>query len=245
MGGLRKRMPVTFWTFIIGTLALMGAPGLSGFFSKDSILMAAHRFQPSLFVIGLATAFLTAYYMTRLVVVAFLGKPRTAEAEHGHDGPFAMTAPLVILAVLSIVAGWPFIANGVFGQPFMHHLHEIPHVNMVVGLAIAVFVIGAVVGWTLYARAEKDPILIPTLRDKFYFDELYAALIAGTHDLLAKLSGWIDKWIIDGLLVRGLSGGAWGSGFVLRLFQFGNLQGYAFLFGVGVVALMYFVVFVN
>ena len=80
-------------------------------------------------------------------------------------------------------------------------------------------------------------------RNKFYFDELYAALIAGTHDLVAKISGYFDKWIIDGLLVRGLSGGAWGTGFALRFFQFGNLQGYAFLFGVGVVGLIFFMVF--
>ena len=92
-------------------------------------------------------------------------------------------------------------------------------------------------------RKGQDPILIPLFRNKFYFDELYAALIAGTQELLASVSAYIDKWIIDGVLVRGLSGAAWGVGFVLRFFQFGNLQGYAFLFGAGVVALIYFMVF--
>jgi NADH-quinone oxidoreductase subunit L len=183
--------------------------------------------------------------MTRLVAVAFFGRARTHEAEHGHDGPPAMTWPLIILAVLSVCAGWPIVGGTIFGHPFMEKLHETPHAVIVPILASAVFILGVVIGWTLYARAEKEPIFIGFLRDKFYFDELYAALIAGTHDLLAKLSGVIDKWIIDGLLVRGLSGGAWGFGFALRFFQFGNLQGYAFLFGAGVVAVLYYVVFVH
>jgi NADH-quinone oxidoreductase subunit L len=243
MGGLRTRMPKTFWTFAIGTAALMGVPGFAGFFSKDAILLAAHNSQPWIFVIGLGTAFLTSFYMTRLLVVAFLGRPRSPEAEHGHDGPPAMTWPLLILAVLSVISGWAFFAQRIFGEPFMHRLEENGHLLRVPIFAVLVFAMGAVVGWMLYARAEKDPVLIPMFRDKFYFDELYGALVAGTHDLVAKLSAMFDKWIIDGLLVRGLSAVTWGTGFGLRFFQFGNLQGYAFLFGAGVVALIYFTVF--
>ena len=103
---------------------------------------------------------------------------------------------------------------------------------------------GSAGGWFLYKGAAKDPILIPPFKNKFYFDELYAALIAGTQDLLASLSNYIDKWVIDGVLVRGLSGAAWAGGFALRFFQFGNLQGYAFLFGVGVVGLIFYMLFV-
>jgi NADH-quinone oxidoreductase subunit L len=95
----------------------------------------------------------------------------------------------------------------------------------------------------LYRGKDADPILIPPFKNKFYFDEIYAALIAGTQEVLAKLSAFIDKWIIDGILVRVSSGAVWGLGFVLRFFQFGNLQGYALLFGAGVVALIYFMVF--
>ena len=90
----------------------------------------------------------------------------------------------------------------------------------------------------------KDPILIPVFKNKFYFDELYAALFAGTQDLLASLSSYFDKWVIDGVLVRGLSSAAWAGGFMLRFFQIGNLQGYAFLFGVGVVGLIFYMLFV-
>ncbi len=97
----------------------------------------------------------------------------------------------------------------------------------------------------IYRSAEKEPVTIALFRDKFYIDEFYSALIAGTHDLLALLSGFVDKWIIDGLFVRGLSGLTWGLGFVLRFFQFGNLQGYAFLFGAGAVVLLFFMLWVR
>jgi NADH-quinone oxidoreductase subunit L len=246
MGGLRKTMPKTFFCFALGTLALMGCPFFSGFFSKDSILLAAYHRNAWLFVGALFTAFLTAFYMTRLVVVAFLGRPRSHAAEHGHDGPPAMTTPLIVLAVLAVIAGYPPIAEFVFGEPFIHKLHEIPHSSMVPILAFAVFFIGVIVAWVIYGNIPAEPLrglLMRPLRDKFYFDEFYAALIAGTQDLLAKLSAWFDKWIIDGLVVRGASGAVWGFGFALRFFQFGNLQGYAFLFGAGVVALLYYVVF--
>jgi len=240
MGGLRRRMPLTFLTFAIGTLALMGFPGLAGFFSKDAILLAAYAKNPLIFALGLATAFLTAFYMARLVIVAFLGSARTHEAEHGHDGPALMTIPLLLLAVMSVIAGWKFVAGFFFGDPFIERLHETPHAFLVPVMAIGAFLLGVAGAWFLYAGAAKDPISIPLFRDKFYIDEFYAALVAGTHDLVAKLAALFDKWIMDGLLVRGGSGAAWGAGFVLRFFQVGNLQAYAFLFGAGAVALLLF-----
>jgi NADH-quinone oxidoreductase subunit L len=240
MGGLAGRMKVTFFTFTAGYLALIGFPFVSGFFSKDAILLAAWYVNKPIFVIGLLTASLTAFYMTRLFVVVFLGSARTEEAKHGHDGPMRMTLPLIILGVLSIITGW-FGTEGYFVHAFP--VRHAEHTIIVPILAVAMFAIGAGLGWLLYAGKAKDPILIPMFRDKFYFDELYAALIAGTQDLLAGLSSWFDRWIIDGVLVRGTAGLAWGTGFVLRFFQYGNLQGYSFLFGAGIVLLIYFTVF--
>jgi NADH-quinone oxidoreductase subunit L len=254
MGGLWRRMPKTFGAFAIGTLALMGCWPFAGFFSKDAVLMAAFSgttFAPHtstnqwIFGLALVVALLTAFYMGRLVFVAFLGKARTPEAEHGHDGPVAMTWPLLILAALSVVAGWPFIAHGVFGGEFMEQLEGTAQNGVVPLLATSAFLIGAIFAFLLYGKAEKEPLTIALFRDKFYIDEFYAALIAGTHDLLALLSGFVDKWIIDGLFVRGLSGATWGVGFLLRFFQFGNLQGYAFLFGAGAVALLFFMLWVR
>ena len=222
----------------------MGCPGLSGFFSKDAVLLAAYQSSTWVFLLALLTAFLTAFYMTRLVVVAFLGKARTPEAEHGHDGPAAMTTPLLILAVLSVIAGWPIFSGAVFGHPFMEQMEATaPHSIVVPILAIGAFLVGAFSSWLIYAGAAKDPVLIPVFKNKFYIDEFYGYLVGGTQELLAKACRFFDKIIIDGVLVRGLSGGAWGLGFVLRLFQIGNLQAYAFLFGVGVVGLIYLMVF--
>jgi NADH-quinone oxidoreductase subunit L len=236
MGGLAKRMKWTFYTFAAGTLALTGCPFFSGFFSKDTILVAAYEQSVWLFIPALLTAFLTAYYMARLCVVVFFGKARTEAAGHGHDGPIAMTGPLLILGVLSVIAGYGTVGYFIPGPA--------EPMNWVVTiLAVSAFFGGALSGWLLYKGQRTDPILIPALKNKLYFDELYAALIAGSQDLLATIAGWFDKWILDGVIVRGLSGGAWGLGFVLRFFQFGNLQAYAFLFGVGVVAMIYLLVF--
>lgn len=251
MGGLRKSMPITFLTFVIGTLALTGAPFLAGFFSKDAILLAAWHKNTLVFGAALLTSLLTAFYMTRLVVVAFLGGARTEAAQHGHDCPAPMTLPLVILAVLSAIAGYEFFAQSIFGAEIFHKVHEAEHVSIVPTLAVSVFVIGTLVAWFVYKGTgatkpavkmtdlPKDPIVIPLFANKFYVDEVYASLIAGTQDTLASLSAWIDRVILDGVIVRGIGGITWGAGYVLRLLQFGNLQGYAFLFGTGVVVLLY------
>ena len=238
MGGLSKRMKLTFFTFTAGTLALIGCPGFSGFFSKDSILVAAyeHKYAIWFFTPALITAFLTAYYMTRLWVVVFFGQARADAAKHGHDGPPAMTGPLLILGVFSVFAGYGTSRYFIAGP-------EEPLNLVVLILATSAFLGGVISGWVLYKGQSTDPILIPLLKKKLYIDELYAALIAGTQDLLASIAGWFDKWILDGVIVRGLSGGVWGLGFVLRFFQFGNLQAYTFLFGVGVVAMIYILVF--
>ncbi len=242
MGGLAKSMRLTFLTFALGYLALIGCPGLSGFFSKDLILLAAWQQSKPVFALGLFTALLTAFYMTRLFVVVFLGQPRSAAAEHGHDGPVAMTAPLTLLALLSVVAGWPFIGHTLMGHDLAEGLHKIHAgggAETVMSLATAAFFVGGAIALALYSKAKRDPLRIAPLQNKFYIDEIYAAFISATQDLLASVSNWIDRWILDGMLVRGLSGATWGTGFLLRFLQFGNLQAYAFLFGLGVVVLIY------
>ena len=238
MGGLKNQMPVTFLTFLIGMLALTGCPGFSGFFSKDAILAAANAHNSAIFALALATAFLTAFYMFRLYIVAFLGSPRSDAARHGHDGSAAMTVPLIVLAGFSIFTGWPI---------FMHHFWPVSHAEhgsaAVPIFALLVFVLGSGSAIAIYKNKKEDPIYIPLLANKFYLDEIYATIIRLTQDALAKASAWFDRWIIDGVGVRGLSAGTWGAGFLLRLFQFGNLQAYAFFFGAGVVALLYYIVF--
>ena len=237
MGGLAKKLPVTFLTFAVGTLALIGCPPFSGFFSKDAILGLAHEKNSWIFHLALFTAFLTAFYMARLVIVVFFGKPRSNQAMHGSDAPMVMTGPLLILAIPAALAGFAF-----FSERFLQLPHDeessfvriLPSAAMLCGVAPAFF---------LYRKRESDPLNIAIFRNRFYFDELYAWLIAATQGSLAKLAAFLDRWIIDAGGVRGASGAAYGFGSLVRLLQVGNLQAYAFLFGLGIVGLIYFTVF--
>ena len=234
MGGLSKTMKITTATFALGTLALTGCPGLAGFFSKDAILLAAYEHNKLIFGVALVTAFLTAFYMTRLFVVAFLGKARSEAAHHGHDCPRRMTWPLVILAFLSIFAAYGAVP----------HWFGIKHGEagaFVPTLAILAFVAGTAVGWILYHGVEKDPVSLTLLRNKFYLDEIYGAIVAGTQDVLAFIAAGVDAIVL--LVVRAAGGVTLGLGYALRLFQVGNVQAYSFIFGLGVVALIYFLVF--
>ena len=119
----------------------------------------------------------------------------------------------------------------------LHHLHE--SASGVVIPATVALIVGASLAALIYSKASKDPIRIGPLRSKLYVDEIYSALIGATQDLGSQIAAWFDRWILDGLIVRGLSGITWGAGFVLRFIQVGNLQAYSFLFGLGVVALLY------
>jgi NADH-quinone oxidoreductase subunit L len=238
MGGLAKKLNVTFLTFMVGMLALIGCPPFSGFFSKDAILALAYEKNMSIFWLGLFTALLTAFYMTRLVVVVFFGKPRSDAARAGKESPLVMTAPLMILAVGSVLGGLSFFAKRFLPLPEEKEMAAIVPVfafgAMLVGVALAVL---------LYRKREVEPVNLSLLRHKFYFDEFYAWLISWTQELLARISAFFDRWIIDAGAVRGASGTTFGIGALLRLLQVGNLQAYAFLFGLGIVGLIYFALF--
>jgi NADH-quinone oxidoreductase subunit L len=238
MGGLKNRLPSTFLTFLVGTLALTGCPGFAGFFSKESIISAAGHGHPTLFALALATAFLTSFYMFRLMVVVFWGHTRSERARDGHQPPAVMTVPLVILAVPSVFAGWRFFAGKFLALPA-----EGPVDIGIMSLSILAFVAGAGLAWLIYTGKDSEPYPVTLLANRFYIDQFYQTLIAWTQDLAASLSATFDRWILDGAIVRGLSGVAWVTGFVLRFLQLGNLQAYVFLFGAGSVALIYYFLF--
>jgi NADH-quinone oxidoreductase subunit L len=238
MGGLTKNLPLTFVTFTIGALALIGCPPFSGFFSKDAILALAYQQNVPIFIVGVFTAFLTAFYVLRLLVVAFFGKPRSEHARTGTESPFVMTGPLILLALLSFAGGAPF---------FVHNFITIPHekefVVIVPTLSILAMLVGAGLAIGVYRGRDYDPVNIGVLRNRFYIDEFYQWLIGVIQELPARISAFIDRWVIDAGAVGGASGGAWGMGALLRLFQIGNLQAYSFLFGLGVVVLVYLTLF--
>jgi NADH-quinone oxidoreductase subunit L len=258
MGGLFNKIPLTFSTFAIGMLALSGVPPFAGFFSKDYLLSVAYGYGPAFYWVGVITAFLTAFYMTRLVIVAFFGPPRTPAAEHPHESPRVMTIPLIILAVLSVIGGWSI---GGFGLQDIYHgwsASVLTDTGYISGAKVAesgvflemiipgsVVLLGLILAIVLYWGAASDPLDIRLLAHKFYIDEFYERSLVGGQQLTARALNWIDSWILDGLIIRGSAYVSVGVGEILRLFQTGSLQGYAFLFSLGGIVLIYFTLFAH
>jgi NADH-quinone oxidoreductase subunit L len=238
MGGLTRNLRITFVTFLIGALALMGCPPFSGFFSKDAILALAYEQNRSIFILALGTAFLTAFYVTRLLVVVFLGHPRSFFARTSRESPLVMVGPLIVLALFVVIGGSPS-----FDRQFVILPQEKGLFSAVPLLAMAALVMGTGLAVALYRGRASESFDVDLFRRRFYIDEFYRWLIDSTQELLARVSTFFDRWIIDAGAVRGASGGTWGLGALLRLFQVGNLQAYSFLFGLGIVALIYFAVF--
>ena len=256
MGALKEKLPVTFWTFLLGTLALMGVPPLSGFYSKDSILATAFEGSPfGLFVISVIVAILTTFYMARLVLIAFFGKERSEAAHHAHESPLVMTGPLVFLAILTVVGGFFGLANVVTAEE--HHgeggwlsaaFAPFGHAPMAALAGIAAVLFGFFLAWSLYAKAERDPLpemarsFSRAMRNRFYFDEFYEWLIRCSQEALASIADWMDRYMIGGFMVRGASGFVDLAGRGLRFAQTGNLQTYTFMLALGV-AIVLLVIF--
>ena len=256
MGNLRKKMPVTYWTFFIGALALCGVPPFSGFYSKDAIFaQALEQKNYLLFAVAVLVAALTTFYTFRLFFVVFFGQEKSKAAAHAHESPWVMTLPLLALALFAFAGGFIGIVNS-YGSEFvsghetlsvaqqaLEPLHSI--FPMVCGLgAVAV---GLFLAFSLYKNAATDPLpaklggLATAMKNKFYFDEIYEATFIRAHDAIAAVCDWIDRWILEGAIIGVIRGGTDLSGRALRLVQTGNLQTYAFLFVLGVAVLLYFV----
>jgi NADH-quinone oxidoreductase subunit L len=243
MGGLLKKMPVTGLTFLIGTAALIAIPFItSGFWSKEEILTAAFEHNKALFVITVFVAFLTTFYMTRAYVVTFLGKPRDHGAEHAQEVGPLMMLPLVLLAVMAIISGFAFTSNSLNAiRP--GEAHHAGHA-IVLGASIASLILGLLIGFILYKGKDKDPVSIPLFKNRFYIDNFYDhVLVRYFQDAFAAIVHFLDELLINGIFVGGLSRGAESLGQAFRRVQSGSLQGYAFAFGIGVLLVIYFTVF--
>jgi NADH-quinone oxidoreductase subunit L len=250
MGGLFWRMPLTFVTFLLGTLALCGVPPFSGFFSKDAILAATltgEHHNLGLFLLGVAVAALTTLYMFRLLFVAFLGPSRSEEADAAMEPPPVMTWPLMLLTVPSVLAGFWGIEH-VYGVGITGMAPEgvggWAHALAITGSLLAVL-IGFAIAWKLYRGAAIDPLprrlgaLADAMRDRFYLDELYRWSVIRVQEKSAKGADWFDRWLVAGLFVRGIHGTTEFAGRALRLVQTGNLQTYAFLIVLGLALVIY------
>ena len=253
LGGLRKKLPLTYRAFVIGALALAGFPLMSGFFSKDAILAQAFVANQPLFYLGVVVALLTSFYMMRCVLVAFHGDARSEAAKKAHEAPGEMIGPLLILSALSIGLGWHYFGLSNFlikvsGAVIPNEItHSAKLTAMIAGTAASLT--GLFLGWMAYRGVKQDPLpamlgaLARGMRDKFYFDELYAGLNQWTQERLSHYAAWFDRWIIGGLAVRGTSGAVDLTGCLLRLVQSGNLQTYALLLALGLLVMLTFFLF--
>ncbi len=241
MGGLFKKMRITTIAFFLGYAALVAVPFTSGFFSKELILHAAHEKQPLLFWIAVFVAVLTPFYMTRLFVVAFLGKGKSDNADHAKEVGPLMYVPLALLAVLAVISGHHLFND--FAPALPDHAGEF-HPNFLFFVSLGALILGAGSAFFLYKGQEEDPLDIPLLKNRFYIDEFYDKFIVRYfQDAFAAIVHFFDELLINGILVGGLSRGAASFGNLFRKLQGGQLQTYAFLFGLGALLLIYFTVF--
>jgi NADH-quinone oxidoreductase subunit L len=260
MGALRKLMPVTAITFIIGWLAIAGVPPFAGFWSKDEILLYVYANNRGLYVVGLVTALLTAYYMTRQVIMVFYGEAKWKDHAHDHgahgdfephESPKIMLFPLVVLAVLSVI-------GGAMQLPFSKNLHFLEHwlapvveeseadihktwayENKYVLLVIAILIAatGIAAAFAVYAKKKAEAIEPRVLEQAWFYDAGAAKLIGGPGRAAFNAVAWADTHIVDGAvngtatLVRNVAG-------QVRKSQSGFTRLYAALMAVGAVALL-------
>ena len=274
MGGLSGKIKYTYGTMLIATLAIAGIPPLAGFFSKDAILLSAFKLEGGhpLYAIGLLTALLTSFYMFRLIFLTFHGKARYDEHHvHVHESPWSMLGPLVALAVLSVIGGWvaaPALWGGpnyfanflapVFGSGEgggAEALSEAAARNLewtLAAVAIASALIGLGAAWWMYLRRPGQPEKLAkslepayqTLLNKYWVDELYAAVVVKPLLWISRQVLWqgVDVGIIDGT-VNGIANGTAGVGDGVRYAQSGNTRSYAVWVVIGAIVIISIIFF--
>lgn len=268
MGGLKKHMPVTYMTFLIGTIAISGIPPLAGFFSKDQILAAAFEHNKLLFVLGMIVSLMTAFYMFRLLFLTFHGSFRgTHEQEHHlHESPFTMTFPLIVLAIFSVIAGFIGFPHALGEQMGIHNwfddflktsvssVHTEAHLTTeltMMGITTALILIVIFIARSIYvgkgAIPEDEKVerkgLQKLIYNKYYVDELYNALFTRPVDKLsAFFQNFMDNKIVDGI-VNGLGKTTTKGGSYVRILQSGNINAYAILFILAITLLFLIILF--
>ena len=269
MGGLKSKLPVTFWTMLIGTIAISGIPPFSGFFSKDEILAHTFMHSTTMYVIGVITAMFTAFYMFRMLYLTFYGKFRgTHEQEHHlHESPASMTLPLIILALLSIFGGLLGVPESLGGHHWLEHflapvfetstklVTETPlsggTETTLMCISVGAAVLAIIYAYIKYIKnahvpvsdAEERPTLVDISYHKFYIDELYDTIVRKPLDALSVfLYKVMDQLGIDGF-VNGLGKGSIEAGKGLRLLQTGNVGFYIFMMVVGIISVLVYIMF--
>ena len=248
MGGLGKRMPITTACFLMGTFALIAIPGFSGFFSKEAILDAALAKSPVFFWVGAGVAALTTFYMARLCLVAFLGEVRGHGAAEAREAGISMLLPLIILAVMAVISGYGFIADGLV--PFEgFHAHGFA-LGLPFYVSMGSLIVGLLLAYLIYGpgKRKKDPlsgnIISTALRKRLYIDDIYdKGLIAFLQGNTARVVELTDNAGIRGI---GTLGTAWligKFGKLLTWFQGGVLRRYAVVAALGALVFLFLISF--
>lgn len=260
MGALRKVMPITGFTFIIGWLAIAGVPPFAGFWSKDEILLFAFANNRALYLIGVVAALLTAYYMTRQVIMVFYGEARWHDhsEEHGahgdhtpHESPWTMLTPLVVLAGLSIVGGamqLPFSKKTHWLEhwlePVVHHAEADIHKSwaynnkwLLLGLAVVIAATGIALSIAVYAKDKFKKIEPQILADAWKYDSTISALVGGPGYKAFDAVAAFDAVVVDGA-VNGVGKEVRATSGLLSRVQSGFVRSYALIIGIGVVVML-------
>ena len=260
MGALRVLMPVTAFTFIIGWLAIAGVPPFAGFWSKDEILLYAFAKSPILYAVGMLTALLTAYYMTRQVIMVFFGEARWSDhsEEHGahgdfkpHESPAIMLLPLVVLAGLSVVGGalqLPFTKDlhflekwlepvVEFGEADIHHSWAYENKYVLLGVAVIVALAGIAASVAVYAKKKLPAVEPALLANGWQYDSSIARFMGGPGRRAFEGVAWADRTIVDGA-VNGVGKVVSATGQIARRSQTGAVRAYAAAIGLAVVGLL-------
>jgi NADH-quinone oxidoreductase subunit L len=267
MGGLKKKLPITFVTMLMGTIAISGLPPFSGFFSKDEILAHVYEHNKVLWIIAVIGAMLTAFYMFRMLFLTFYGSFRGTEEQehHVHESPLSMTLPLIVLAILSVIGGFIGIPESLGGHHWLakflapvfaisdfrsEHLEPLDYSTeyILMAVSVACAAIATVFAYMRYVKNRHIPTINESERsaiaklsfNKFYIDEIYNTLITKPLD---ALSGFfykvIEKSGIDAF-VNGTGKTAIASSRGLRLLQSGNVGFYIFMMVVGIIAILFY-----
>ncbi|MCX6304634.1 MAG: NADH-quinone oxidoreductase subunit L [Bacteroidetes bacterium] len=266
MGGLRSRLPKTYWTFLIGTIAIAGIPPLSGFFSKDEILLHVFEYSWPMWKFAVAGSLMTAFYMFRLLFLVFFRDFRGTEAQqhHMHESPPVMTTPLIILAILAAVGGVlniPEIFDGgsrlsaflapVFADAAAVTAHQVPlpHSTEWLLMGITLAGVAGMVLWAFNRYVRKQPVLLPDsarrsfipnlLTKKYYIDELYDFIIVKPLDRLSTfLHDVVEIRFID-RIVNGVGNMVVWTGNTVRFIQTGNVGFYMFIMILGIILILF------
>jgi len=267
MGGLKKHLPITYLTFLVGVLAISGIPPFAGFFSKDEILANAFAQSPVAYGVALLASLLTSFYMFRLFFLTFLGTPRASHEvmHHIHESPKSITVPLIVLAGLSLVGGFMNVPEVLGGSAWLNEflspvfapshgileLHHLEHSTELVlmGVVVALTVVLIGIAYSTYVKKSDVPAAEGTLSGvhnvvyhKYYIDEIYDAIVVKPLFWLSKqFDGVVERLGIDGI-VNALGGVVVKGSQVFRLLQNGSIGFYIFAMAISIILMLTFFV---